>query len=192
MSINEKDTSSCILKAVLELMGNKGGCNITTREISEKAKVNVAAINYYFGSKEVLINKAAEHYYKEMDEIFNILLDNSNPMNKLKLFANKFIEYTLTYLGVQKNLISQAITDDNIKPELAANIKNSMDKIKKVVSESTGIMDEQLLSLKATQFISCLVYPVIMNQYGHEALGMGLEDLEVREKYINMLVDNII
>jgi len=43
-----------ILKAGAELMAERGVDGVTVREITERAKANVAAVNYHFGSREGL------------------------------------------------------------------------------------------------------------------------------------------
>jgi AcrR family transcriptional regulator len=49
------DTKSRILDIAEELFGERGLNRVSIRDITEKAKVNLAAINYHFGSKEDLI-----------------------------------------------------------------------------------------------------------------------------------------
>lgn len=48
------ETELSIIRATKQLLSEKG--NVTVKEISEKAFVNIASINYYFGSKDNLIN----------------------------------------------------------------------------------------------------------------------------------------
>ena len=49
------NTQSRILDVAEELFGERGLDRVSIRDITEKAKVNLAAINYHFGSKEDLI-----------------------------------------------------------------------------------------------------------------------------------------
>jgi AcrR family transcriptional regulator len=44
-----------IIDKAIELFGNKGFDNTTIRELSHEAGINIAMINYYFGSKEKLL-----------------------------------------------------------------------------------------------------------------------------------------
>src|SRR3954454_15556964 len=50
-----KNTRSRILDVAEELFSERGFDKISIRNITEKARVNLAAINYHFGSKEDLI-----------------------------------------------------------------------------------------------------------------------------------------
>jgi len=54
------DTRSRILDVAEELFGEEGFDRVSIRDITKKARVNLAAINYHFGSKEDLITAIFE------------------------------------------------------------------------------------------------------------------------------------
>ncbi|HHY78235.1 MAG TPA: TetR/AcrR family transcriptional regulator, partial [Clostridiales bacterium] len=60
MNDKELDTKSRILQYAIDMVGSKG--DVTIRELTETAGVNVASINYYFGSKENLLKEVERHY----------------------------------------------------------------------------------------------------------------------------------
>lgn len=53
MEKQSKDIKNVIIETTRDLLMKKG--NVTIKEIAEKAYVNVAAVNYHFGSKDNLI-----------------------------------------------------------------------------------------------------------------------------------------
>lgn len=55
------ETRQRLLDAALELFGTLGFEGTTTRQLAERARVNLAAIPYHFGSKEKLYLAAANH-----------------------------------------------------------------------------------------------------------------------------------
>ncbi len=54
------DTINRILDAAEELFAEAGIAGTSVRDITEKAKVNVAAVNYHFGSKDNLVHRVLE------------------------------------------------------------------------------------------------------------------------------------
>ncbi len=56
-----KDKREHIIEAALQLFAEKGFEGASIRDIAEKASVNVAMVNYYFGSKEKLFEKIVEY-----------------------------------------------------------------------------------------------------------------------------------
>ena len=55
--ISKKDQ---IIDKAIKLFGEKGFDNTTIRELCQEAGINIAMINYYFGSKEKLFEAMVE------------------------------------------------------------------------------------------------------------------------------------
>src|SRR5688500_11044482 len=70
-----KDTRSRILDVAEELFGERGLDRVSIRDITRKAKVNLAAINYHFGSKEDLIAAVFERRVVPVNEARLAALD---------------------------------------------------------------------------------------------------------------------
>jgi AcrR family transcriptional regulator len=63
-----KDTRSRILDVAEELFSEQGFDRVSIRDITKKAGVNLAAINYHFGSKEDLITAIFEREFVPVNE----------------------------------------------------------------------------------------------------------------------------
>src|SRR6266478_9681248 len=70
-----KDTRSRILDVAEELFGEQGLDRVSIRDITKKAKVNLAAINYHFGGKEDLIAAVFERRVVPVNEARLAALD---------------------------------------------------------------------------------------------------------------------
>ena len=86
MDFSEKQIS--ILKIAERLISEKGFENATVREISKRADVNLAMINYYFGSKEKLLESLfiwkSSQFRLETDLVFkDSKLSNLDKLLKL-------------------------------------------------------------------------------------------------------------
>jgi AcrR family transcriptional regulator len=68
MPDKEPNTQETILLAAIDCINEHGLENLTTRMIAEKAGANIASINYYFRTKEILVNQALEITIKHMLE----------------------------------------------------------------------------------------------------------------------------
>lgn len=72
----QSDTVERILDTAEQLFAERGFAETSLRQITSKAKVNLAAVNYHFGSKKALIQAVfsrfltpfCEHLEKELDE----------------------------------------------------------------------------------------------------------------------------
>lgn len=64
-----------ILAAAEELFADFGIAGTSVRNITDKAKVNVAAVNYHFDSKENLVRKVLERRAADLEQLRTIALD---------------------------------------------------------------------------------------------------------------------
>ena len=73
MKRQRKDASETrlrLLTAAIEVFAEKGFWEATHVEICERAKVNTAAVNYHFGSKENLYVEAWKHAFERSMEVY--------------------------------------------------------------------------------------------------------------------------
>src|SRR5438094_10489788 len=70
-----RDTRMRILDVAEELFGEEGIERVSIRDITDKAKVNLAAINYHFGSKEDLVVAVFERRVVPVNEAGLAALD---------------------------------------------------------------------------------------------------------------------
>jgi len=102
-----RDTRSRILDVAEELFGEQGLDRVSIRDITRKAKVNLAAINYHFGSKEDLIAAVFERRVV--------------PVNEARLAALEKVEKSAGK-GILK---LEAILEAFILPALQSSLKPS-------------------------------------------------------------------
>ena len=73
-----------ILEATITCIERDGLTNLTTRRIAEEAGANIAAINYYFRSKDALVTEALDMTLKHMmGDIFAYLDDSEKPFPEI-------------------------------------------------------------------------------------------------------------
>ena len=103
-----------ILDATLDLIDEYGFEGITTRKIADRANVNVALINYYFGTKDALINQVVKIILSSLKEPFAHLEDrNLQPRERLKQF---FLAYLKIY-HMYPSIITLLLQKDRIQFE---------------------------------------------------------------------------
>lgn len=69
------DTKTRILDVAEELFADRGVDRVSIRDITEEAKVNLAAVNYHFGGKEELISAVFERRVRPLNEARLAALD---------------------------------------------------------------------------------------------------------------------
>ena len=94
MKIPREDTAKPrgkLLEAAGEIFAEKGFRDATHAEICRRARTNVAAINYYFESKEALYRAAFEHLAQKAETLYPLdggLSATATPEERLRAFIH--------------------------------------------------------------------------------------------------------
>jgi len=121
-----KDKRQQIMESTLQLFAEKGYEGTSIRDIAEIASVNVAMVNYYFGSKEKLFEKIVE--YKsvttrlQLDEIAHDKTLTS--IKKIEAVIDSFIERLFTHRQFHRLIQQELIL--NQREDLQCSIVNSL------------------------------------------------------------------
>lgn len=93
------DTVERILDAAETLFAEKGFAETSLRQITGKAKVNLAAVNYHFGSKKSLIQavfaRFLDPYCENLTAALDQRMENNNQTPTLDELLNLLVEQTL-------------------------------------------------------------------------------------------------
>lgn len=109
-----------IIFTTIQLIEEVGLKNVTVRMISEKANVNIAAINYHFRNKDNLISIVLEQTLKEAFEnnIKDNFNDQSNPLNSLRQYLKDNFEGSFNYPRITKAHFYKSFVDQKYDSEL--------------------------------------------------------------------------
>lgn len=192
--LNGLSTKERIIRVTMDMIAEEGLQNITIRKIAARAGVNVAAVNYHFGSKDVLINEALRNVIDQLSAFEYLKTEGQDEKAKLYTFVSSFIGIVVEYPDILKNMVRHAINDHplNVQEEYLAFIRHEgFALIKETIGKITPGLDDQVLSLKALNLVSGLNFPILMGEHLKELLGIDLYNEEMRQAYITILVDNI-
>jgi TetR/AcrR family transcriptional regulator, regulator of cefoperazone and chloramphenicol sensitivity len=105
-----------VLHTAIEVFAERGFRAATVREICARASVNVASVNYYFRSKEVLYSKALTLAIQEANQRYpmdSAQDKNAQPEERLNSFIDHFLHKLLddSHLGYHSKLITREIAE---------------------------------------------------------------------------------
>src|SRR5580765_5923814 len=96
---NEKQMQ--ILQVTEQLFAEKGFDGTSIRDISKEAKINVAMVSYYFGSKEKLLETLILHKTSGLKEqLIHLIEENLEPVEKI----NKLIDLYVNRLDCNRGI----------------------------------------------------------------------------------------
>ncbi len=110
----------------MDLFAGKGYEGTSIRDIAEKASVNLAMVNYYFGSKEKLFEKIVEYKSSVTRGLLDEILKNEQLSSIEKIYAiiDSYVEKLFTHRSFHRLIYQELIL--NLRDELQNSIVNNL------------------------------------------------------------------
>lgn len=90
---------------------------ITARQIISEAKVNLAMINYYFHSKNELLNVAVGRIMEERANALKVIYEKDIlPKDKLIEFLTAMTELSMEYIDIVRPAMSYSLLEGDMEP----------------------------------------------------------------------------
>jgi len=195
----ELDTKSKILQYAIDMVGSRG--DVTIRELAETAGVNVASINYYFGSKENLLKEVERHYSTALYNVqYSIFTSKElSPYDKLLEWAKSMSAFIYQYPALISLIAKLSVEDTRYTPVLIEKIylnKELQNMIQQIIGTIIESEDEKLLKLKYLQLFSGILGPVINRlveeNFSDKPPTLNFSSKADLEEYMKLLIDTIL
>jgi AcrR family transcriptional regulator len=121
-----KDKRTHIIETATDLFARKGYEGTSIREIAERASVNLAMVNYYFGSKEKLFENIVEYKSAVTRGLLDEILKNDKLSSIEKIYAiiDSYVEKLFTHRSFHRLIYQELILDQ--REELQNSIVNHL------------------------------------------------------------------
>ncbi|OXB08090.1 TetR/AcrR family transcriptional regulator [Flavobacterium pectinovorum] len=186
IELNDKKIQ--ILEVAEKLFSEKGFEGTSIRDISKHAKINIAMVSYYFGSKERLLE--ALILYKTSDlklQLENLLQENLEPIDKV----NKLIEIYINRISCNKGIFRVLHFEINSEKRERSMIAFTELKKGNLKSVETIIAQGQAKGVFRKDIIIPLLTPTIIGTFFHfhmnKSFFVELLNLNTEEMYNNYI-----
>jgi AcrR family transcriptional regulator len=187
---NEKQIQ--ILLVAETLFAEKGFDGTSVRTIAKEAKINIAMVSYYFGSKERLLESLIFYRTKDLKiQIENLLIEDLNPIAKI----NKLIEIYINRINSNKGIF-RILHFEMATKKKELNIKSFYELRKSNLKSLEAIITEGQNKGVFRKDISIpLLTPTILGTFFHFHMNkeyfMGLLNLNTEDLYDNYIRVNL-
>lgn len=184
------DPKQHILQAALELLDTEGLHKVTVRKIAARAGVNVAAVNYHFGSKDQAIFAALQTLRSRFGQAFAHLQNTQiAPRARLVAFMTAYCDTVFAYPNLVKAFVNQSLNAE-IQQDYAAFVRREgLALITQTLAEILPL-DDEALRMKAFQMMSSLVLILLVGTQTGPVIGLDFSDPAVRNRYIQSIIPN--
>ncbi|MGG1343929.1 TetR/AcrR family transcriptional regulator [Bacillus toyonensis] len=157
-------TKARILNTTLELIKKEGFERVTIRKIAALSDVNIALVNYHFGSKEKLISETIKVLLISFQGTFSILDNITVPAKeRLKIFLLDYVLVIRQYPELVRKIIAMGTTVFTSQYEYGDFLKRlGFSKVKNILSEITNETDQEILMMMTVQIFGSVFLPALM------------------------------
>ncbi|HDW3056650.1 TPA: TetR/AcrR family transcriptional regulator [Bacillus cereus] len=157
-------TKEKILNTTLELIKKEGFERVTIRKIAALSDVNIALVNYHFGSKEKLISETIRVLLISFQGTFSILDNITVPAKeRLKIFLLDYVLVIRQYPELVRKIIAMGTTAFTSQYEYGDFLKRlGFSKVKNILSEITNETDQEILMMMTVQIFGSIFLPTLM------------------------------
>lgn len=180
-------TKDRILGAAEELFAQHGFAGTSLRQVTSKADVNIAAVNYHFGSKENLINEVFRRRMDDMSKarIAQLKSALANDPNDLHALLAAFVEPALATIersGAFVRVLARAYVEknDNLRQFLSENYGHVLREFAKAIAPCVPQLSKEQLYWRLDFTIGALTYT--MADFGTVKRREGVTETAHRER----------
>lgn len=194
MSSEEPATEERIVLAAIACIDRQGYQRVTIRSIAKEAGVNSAAINYYFRSKDRLLDRAMEatlgHLFEDLEAIADD--DTLRPVDQVAETLDYLIDGATRYPGVTRSHIYRAMNDPRSDGPFALRMNRIIARLRDRIARSLPARETPLqpdsLNLSLIALFSGAMFPAFMPSFYREFSGVDLRDSRTRKSYVRSLM----
>ena len=192
-SKGDRTTKERVLSSAAELFARKGYRDTTVQDICSQADANVAAVNYYFSSKEHMLEQAAKRFEHGFNEVMCLLDGEGVPAEeRLRRWASEVMRFLAEYPGFL-SLMERQMTAEPLDPfgkALRTAMRRALKELTATLGEIVGTGDPQRLAFKLTLLTSALAGP--FPSHSERLPGRrGLRTPSRRDRFLDLLLEHI-
>ncbi|MCD4708552.1 MAG: TetR/AcrR family transcriptional regulator [Candidatus Sabulitectum sp.] len=190
--MKKTETRQRIILAAIDIINTDGTEAITTRRIAETANVNTAAMNYYFGSKENLIEQVLHITLSHIFDDWDMILDYDNLSTPEKIFF--LIDYMIAGISMYPGLTGSYLFDSSVNTEIKKIFIERLDKLLDAfTSKLTGSssLSPEKTKLYLGQIVLSAISASMIPESFEMLTGGDINSRTARRKYILPLVKAI-
>lgn len=187
------DNRERIVEATMELIQEKGeqAGNISVREICKRADASLGLVNYYFGSKEKLMEECVERLINGTVARFQGIREETmeaSPFEKLRFLGNMTFEFLFTHAAVSRI----SILTDMQSPKAGDNTHRTYEAYLPLVAACRPDWDEDTVKRKTLCLITVMQQAFLRQEAVSQMLGIDLTKPETRRAFHEQILHDIL
>jgi AcrR family transcriptional regulator len=191
--MEDKKVEEKIITAAIECIEKYGIQDTTNRKIAEIAGINSAAINYYFRSKDVLIQRCMQ---TTLDNAFDwkdfSKFEALPPKEKTVAIFNDLIAGGMQYPGLTRSHFYELVTGGNYDSLIVERFNGFISDLSNDLEKNGVPLDKEELDLACMQITSAVMMMILTPSMFQKKYHFDMHDEAQRMRFLNRLVDKLL
>lgn len=192
MDQEDKNTREKIILATIECIEKDGLHALTIRNIAKAAGVNIAAVNYYFGSKEKLteitLEYALQNFQVDIEDILSHDDERLAPVFEALLVH--FLEGGIRYPEITKAHLYQPLVQNKYENRFLKLFNTLVGDLYERCRKAKPNETEESVKLSLIQALAAMILPMLLPSLFHKSLGVDFHDERTGRQYIRSIIRN--
>jgi AcrR family transcriptional regulator len=150
-----------LVEAAIEQIEQHGLSRLTIREVAAAAGANIAAVNYYFGSKDALVAAALEgtlhHLLADLEEMLKGIA--SDPKVGFSELLEYLLEGTLRFPRISKAHLHDAFSGDDYSGPFPVRFAPMLTRIRDALQRAVPGLSGTVASRRTVAALSAMFFP---------------------------------
>lgn len=188
--MSNQSTKDHILLSTIEAIEKYGLEKLTTRLIAEEAGVNNAALHYYYGTKENLVEAALNQTVNHMLEDSKTIMSSDRSIEtRLRELLVYIIEGVERFPNIVRAHLMGPIYNANGKEELTQLLSAWINLASNTIRESGSGISSQSIKFSLDMIFSYVIMFGLFRKTDIEDAWMDLSEPVTRERFLRQAID---
>ena len=193
MITDETSAELEIVQAAIECIEKYGIQKVTNRKVAEIAGVNSAAINYYFRSKDALVNRCMQVTLENAFDSGDFeKLPAGTAHERCTMIFEHLIEGGLTYPGITRAHLYSLLTEGRYDAMVVVKLNGFVERLVKDIEICDTSLNHEDLTLACVQMLLAVMMAILAPRLFAEKLGIDLSVEATRKRYVERLVGRLL
>ena len=188
----KEDAREKIIIAAIECTERKGIHTVTIRDIAEQANMNVAAVNYYFGTKEKLLQEMLKFtlYNTLAENIEEIESAHRDPYAMIKAWFMDFLQGAIRFPNISKAHIYGPLVNNDYQGVFVEWLNDFSGRlVDKITEFKLSAVEKKDIKFAVAQMMSAVLFLGSMPNLFDKFLDFNFKNSpEKQEEYVDQLL----
>ena len=187
--MSPESTKQHILLSAIDAIEKYGLANLTTRLIAEEAGVNNAALHYYFGTKEQLIDMVLDQTTDHMLGDTKDILSSDAPIEvRLAEVLNYLIDGVLKFPNLIRAQVIGPIFYSKRQEDLSAMLCTWVTLVRDAIQPHLNLNMEEKSGLLLNMIFSVILMSGLFNNPPEDESWINLQNSEERKAFVDQAI----